>query len=254
MTNVLTYERRLGPGASGSTLVQENDNVFDVIYPDGTNWSGYCLAIRRRDQVQGSLVAWRRVRGAEATIVQTVGLNPDDWVAIRVPRDRFAPVSDIQTGQWFSWGEHIDWFRLTRLDPDGTHHYDRVQTEGDDTPREESSLLAWSEVCEEYLFSAGPFGDQVEVTPSTITPQHQRDLDEISRILLEEAEHREWCAEYDQVIERINRTILGNLHAREREFQVWVSINGAVRQSVMVRSTSQEQADRLVRDRLLGLS
>jgi hypothetical protein len=51
--------------------------------------------------------------------------------------------------------------------------------------------------------------------------RYDSDLRTISSIMQDEAENRDWCGEYEQVIDRINRNIHGELEGnREREYYV----------------------------------
>lgn len=54
--------------------------------------------------------------------------------------------------------------------------------------------------------------------------KHKRDIALIGEALLDTADRREWCDEYDEAVESLNRKLHEKLPTREREYTVTVEI------------------------------
>jgi len=73
---------------------------------------------------------------------------------------------------------------------------------------------------------------------------HQADIDLISQVLMEEAENRDWCDEYDRVIDRLNDRLNRPLQVRTREFVIDVRVSYET--SFTVTARSQEEAEEIL--------
>lgn len=258
MTTILSPGRVVLPGQVGTRLSESIE--YDVMYDDSI--PSYCTPLfphRFGDPVTG-----RAPTAAERRMMEDVDVNPDDFYVLRIRRDRFAPVSDIQPGQWFSWGSLNSWYRLTSLDSDGTHHYDARVSET--RTAQSTDRWLWSDIHDCYTVAQEPPwpvdlsrldeshteepDGEVVVNEPAVTDLHRRDLEIISRILMEEANAREWCGEYDQVIERINAQITGTLAQRTQQFAVRVTVAGAGEQFVTLTATSRDAAARTLAERI----
>lgn len=62
----------------------------------------------------------------------------------------------------------------------------------------------------------------------TVRNHWTSDLNLIGEIMVQEAEDRDWCSEYEGVIEKINRTIEGSIENALRDVEVVVSFSGYV--------------------------
>lgn len=75
---------------------------------------------------------------------------------------------------------------------------------------------------------------------------HELDIERIGERLIEEANSREWCSVYDEVVAELNRRLNVELPTREREYTVEVDVSGTVR--VTVTTTSNDDALALARE------
>lgn len=81
---------------------------------------------------------------------------------------------------------------------------------------------------------------------ATVRERHADDIDAIGEALIAEAKRRDWCDEYDQVIERLNRRLNVPLPTREDEDQDYdVEVTGWIRVpfTVTVSVTAAANAD-----------
>lgn len=53
---------------------------------------------------------------------------------------------------------------------------------------------------------------------------HRADIATIGESLISEANDREWCSEYDEIVDKINRSLTVELPLREREHTVTVTV------------------------------
>lgn len=75
---------------------------------------------------------------------------------------------------------------------------------------------------------------------------HELDIERIGERLIEEANSREWCSVYDEVVADLNRRLNVELPTREREYTVEVDVSGTVR--VTVTTTSNDDAMAMARE------
>lgn len=80
---------------------------------------------------------------------------------------------------------------------------------------------------------------------TTAKQQHERDIALIGEKLLEEADERGWCEQFDDVVEELNRKLIVELPTRERDYNVQVTITVAAR--------NEDAAEDLVRNMLRRL-
>lgn len=82
------------------------------------------------------------------------------------------------------------------------------------------------------------------------TSQHEQDIATIGRILIDEAQSRSWCGEYDEIILRINQEISTPLPARNQQYRVIYTVPNPTEMSsdmgTLIAPPTPEQAARLV--------
>lgn len=79
---------------------------------------------------------------------------------------------------------------------------------------------------------------------------HRRDIELIGETLLEQAERRDWCGEYDQVVDGLNRRLNIDLPTRDRDYDVRVVVTITVNASSEDRASDQVDSEiRRLRDR-----
>lgn len=88
--------------------------------------------------------------------------------------------------------------------------------------------------------------DDLETRLRQAHANHELDIERIGERLMEEAENREWCSVYDEVINDLNRRLNVELPTREREFTVEVDVSGTVR--VTVTTSTENDAIELARE------
>ena len=77
------------------------------------------------------------------------------------------------------------------------------------------------------------------------------DIDTIGRLLLEEAERRDWCSDYDDFVEAVNGALnVAVLPVREQEFEIVMRGTATVcwSRNVMVTARNEEDAVSMVED------
>lgn len=73
----------------------------------------------------------------------------------------------------------------------------------------------------------------------------------LSEKLIEEANRRNWCDEYDEIVDALNGLFLVlSIDQRTREYEVEVVLSGTItaRTTVIVTAGSREDAEQLIRD------
>lgn len=83
----------------------------------------------------------------------------------------------------------------------------------------------------------------------TVATNNATDFDAVGKALMEEAENRNWCNEYDEFVERVNSNLIRNaLPVREQEYEVEIEVIGSLTTTttVSVTATSQEAANEMV--------
>jgi hypothetical protein len=72
------------------------------------------------------------------------------------------------------------------------------------------------------------------------TRMHESDIETISDKLIDEAESRSWCGEYDEIVDSLNANLNVELRQRTKEYEVTVDV--VVRVTKTVEATSEEDA------------
>lgn len=75
---------------------------------------------------------------------------------------------------------------------------------------------------------------------SRVRSEHASDIESIGNALLEEAESRGWCSEYDEFVEGLNGRLTYDLPVREREYEVEIDVT--YRMTVSVTARSEDEA------------
>ena len=83
---------------------------------------------------------------------------------------------------------------------------------------------------------------------ATAHRNHEADIKCIGDRLMAEAEEREWCNVYDEVISELNRRLHVELPVREREYTVEVEVTGTLR--VLVVATSESDAQDIAESKI----
>lgn len=80
--------------------------------------------------------------------------------------------------------------------------------------------------------------------------KHERDIRIIGEALIEEAEERDWCSQFDDFIEKVNNELSVELPLRQHEYDVEMLITQTRTQTVTVTVTARntDEARRLVED------
>lgn len=78
---------------------------------------------------------------------------------------------------------------------------------------------------------------------SNISSRHSRDIALIGGVLQEEAENRDWCSDYDDIVDRLNSDLHVELPVRETEHEVEVTGTVTVSFSTYISLTARANAD-----------
>lgn len=81
-------------------------------------------------------------------------------------------------------------------------------------------------------------------TVSATTQRHHEDIDRISERLILECVQRNWCSDYDKVVDDLNSQLHIGLQRREREYEVEVTVS--YRLTTRYMATSEEDAEAYV--------
>lgn len=76
---------------------------------------------------------------------------------------------------------------------------------------------------------------------SRVRTAHVRDINTLNNALLEEAENRDWCSEFDEFVEGVNGHLNIELDGRERDFDVTVEVTYRVVRTVSARTESEAE-------------
>jgi hypothetical protein len=94
--------------------------------------------------------------------------------------------------------------------------------------------------------------DRAERELHALQETHRGDITLIGSVLMEEACDREWCDDYDRVIERLNDRLSVKLPLRQRNYNIDVRITYETTFDVL--ATSQEEAEQMVHNAERSLS
>lgn len=77
--------------------------------------------------------------------------------------------------------------------------------------------------------------------------QHESDIAKISEALIEAADERDWCSEYDSFIGDLNNELYLELSSRKRDYELTVRVTRTVYADVTitVEATSEDEAEAL---------
>jgi hypothetical protein len=161
----------------------------------------------------------------------------------------------LSVGDWFSWGTRAFWYHVASIDErqittdtywsagqlessnGQVYMVERMLGEANFTfgaPDSEVlpvGLRALPESEEvvtlrEQVASLEARVASLDTDLATIRGHYSSDLDTIGRIMSDEADSRDWCDEYESVMQRINRDIHGNIETYHREVDYLVTITG----------------------------
>jgi hypothetical protein len=76
---------------------------------------------------------------------------------------------------------------------------------------------------------------------------HRADIAVIGERLLSEAEDRQWCGEYDEIVEKLNSCLHVELQVRKRDYTVRVSVQVDVSVSAADEDEARDMAQRIAR-------
>ena len=78
--------------------------------------------------------------------------------------------------------------------------------------------------------------------------KHIEDIQTIGDRLIEESNERNWCEEFDDIIEQVNQKMHIPLAPRKQDFEVTVYVTVSVSQEVTVTARNEDEALQLVKD------
>lgn len=79
---------------------------------------------------------------------------------------------------------------------------------------------------------------------------HEADIATIGERLMDEAEHRGWCSEYDSIVDDLNRSLHVELPTRNKTWDVCWTVNVTVHQTIEAR-TANDAAEMANLDRYM---
>lgn len=91
------------------------------------------------------------------------------------------------------------------------------------------------------------FNEEIRRTEAA-RQRHYADIALISEKLIEEANDRGWCAEYDTVVDELNEELNVKIDVREREFTVEVAVTLTIRVSARDADSAREAASDIAAD------
>lgn len=79
---------------------------------------------------------------------------------------------------------------------------------------------------------------------------HERDIELISEALLGQANDRDWCSEFDDFVENLNKSLSVELKKREKEYEVEIEVTQkrTQRVTVTINANSEAHARELIED------
>lgn len=184
----------------------------------------------------------------------------------RIPRSLFGkrglwidnPVQ-AKVGQWISWGHRSTWYRVREvLNPNGVRA-DLAWTAGSPEVvtsgyvrdlRSIDGLIVLDEDSEELPSDLrkilNPEPTEINRLRTELAEalgavaeakaRHEADIEQISETLIEEANRREWCGEYDEIVDRLNDHLHIQLQDREQEVTVVMDVVVRVTRTIMAKS------------------
>lgn len=104
----------------------------------------------------------------------------------------------------------------------------------------------------EALAAANRSISDINQSRNTLSNDFQVTLQRISERLIDEANNRDWCSIYDNIVEDVNNRLPGPyyLDAREQEFDIEVRLTAqsVAYTTVQVRARNRDEAEDLLRD------
>jgi hypothetical protein len=112
------------------------------------------------------------------------------------------------------------------------------------------SMQAKAKEFEIKLIDAEAQRDDYKAKVNDRNHKHLSDVNTIGLALIEVAEDKEWCSEYDEFIEELNGNLSVELPTRKRNFDVTIKVSREVYTylTVQVEATSEEDAQELVEE------
>jgi hypothetical protein len=77
--------------------------------------------------------------------------------------------------------------------------------------------------------------------------QHREDIATIGERLLSEAEDRDWCGEYDSIVEELNAALTVELPVRKRDYTVRVSVQVDISVTAADEDEARDLAQQIAR-------
>lgn len=233
---------------SGSSAVKvgEIHTVTDVFdYPEGHNGPtvaditvGVTVDGRERQWVQ----AYEVIEDGQTLTVSNVPAV-GDYVRMTARLNAFG----IEHGEWYGTVSKIDG-SLILVNVDGLDHatgpesVEAAEKPEEVKPSEETGIITDLQQQVQRL-------TQARDTALQQARMWAQDFTTYADAILQEANDRNWCDEYDSVMERIqSRLQIAEIPDREEEFEVEVEVTGSVSTTttVTVMARSQDDADEMV--------
>lgn len=87
---------------------------------------------------------------------------------------------------------------------------------------------------------------------STLREAHEQDIERIGRALIEQADSRDWCSEYDEIVKSLNRRLNVPLPTREKDYTVTFTVTVSV--TAVGRDEAREMANEMMSNASYGCS
>lgn len=110
----------------------------------------------------------------------------------------------------------------------------------------EETIVSTVKNSEEYLIENSRLvieRDNLRKLLSESKANHQKDIETIGNALIEEAEQRDFCSDYDNFIDELNEKLTIDLPVRKKTFQVTVEITRTISTSVTVEVECSHEED-----------
>lgn len=110
----------------------------------------------------------------------------------------------------------------------------------------EETIVSTVKNSEEYLIENSRLvieRDNLRKLLSESKANHQKDIETIGNALIEEAEQRDFCSDYDNFIDELNEKLTIDLPVRKKTFQVTIEITRTISTSVTVEVECSHEED-----------
>lgn len=92
-----------------------------------------------------------------------------------------------------------------------------------------------------YVGNTSAMIDRLNTSITSAHARHLADIEHIGETLIEEANRRDWCKDYDDIVDEMNRSLNTPLPTRNKDYQVTVSVTYDITVNVTARSESEAE-------------